>query len=129
MLRYIHQNPVKAGIVKDAADYEWSSWSQDYLREADEGWPISHVRAVLKRISLEDLTALVNEPCDANCVDVDNTRRLTDTEVKEYVMELCGARSVAEFQRLATEVQTEVVKGARRRCFYSSGDEAHRLVV
>ena len=69
----------------------------------DEGRPISHVRAVLKRIPLEDLTALVNEPCDANCVDVDNTRRLTDTEVKEYVTELCGARSVAEFQRLATE--------------------------
>lgn len=67
----------------------------------------------MKRISLEDLTALVNEPCDANCVDVDNTRRLTDTEVKEYVTEQCGARSVAEFQRLATEVQTEVVKGAR----------------
>jgi hypothetical protein len=69
LLRYIHQNPVKAGIVENAADYEWSSWSQDYLREADEGWPISHVRAVLKRIPLEDLTALVNEPCDANCVD------------------------------------------------------------
>ena len=68
----------------------------------DEGRPISPVRAVLKRIPLEDLTALVNEPCDANCVDVDNTRRLTDTEVKEYVTELCGARSVAEFQRLAT---------------------------
>ena len=113
LLRYIHQNPVKAGIVKDAADYEWSSWKQDYLRDADEGWPISHVRAVLKRISLEDLTALVNEPCDANCVDVDNTRRLTDTEVKEYVTELCGARSVAEFQRLATEVQTDVVRSAR----------------
>ena len=79
----------------------------------DEGRPISHVRAVLKRISLEDLTALVNEPCDANCVDVDNTRRLTDTEVKEYVTELCGARSVAEFQRLATEVQTDVVRSAR----------------
>lgn len=79
----------------------------------DEGWPISHVRAVLKRIPLEDLTALVNEPCDANCVDVDNTRRLTDTEVKEYVTELCGVRSVAEFQRLATEVQTDVVRSAR----------------
>ena len=36
LLRYIHQNPVKAGIVENAADYEWSSWKQDYLRDPDE---------------------------------------------------------------------------------------------
>ena len=110
LLRYIHQNPVKAGIVEDAADYEWSSWKQDYLREPDElGWPISHVRAVLKRISLEDLRALVNEPCDANCVDVDNTRRLQDSEVRDFIIEQCGAKSVAEFQRLTMEEQTRIV--------------------
>ena len=110
LLRYIHQNPVKAGIVEDAADYEWSSWKQDYLRDPDElGWPISHVRAVLKRISLEDLRALVNEPCDANCVDVDNTRRLQDSEVRDFIIEQCGAKSVAEFQRLTMEEQTRIV--------------------
>ena len=110
LLRYIHQNPVKVGIVKDAADYEWSSWKQDYLRDPDElGWSISHVRAVLKRISLEDLRALVNEPCDANCVDVDNTRRLQDSEVRDFIIEQCGAKSVAEFQRLTMEEQTRIV--------------------
>lgn len=114
LLRYIHQNPVKAGIVEDAADYEWSSWKQDYLRDPDElGWPISHVRSVLKRISLEELTALVNEPCNANCVDVDNTRRLQDSEVKDFIAAQCGAKSVAEFQRLTTEEQTRIVKATK----------------
>ena len=114
LLRYIHQNPVKAGIVEDAADYEWSSWKQDYLRDPDElGWPISHVRSVLKRISLEELTALVNEPCNANCVDVDNTRRLQDSEVKDFIAAQCGAKSVAEFQRLTTEEQTRIVLDAK----------------
>ena len=28
LLRYIHQNPVKAGIVKDVKDYEYSSWGE-----------------------------------------------------------------------------------------------------
>lgn len=28
VLRYIHRNPVKAGIVKDIADYKWSSYSE-----------------------------------------------------------------------------------------------------
>ena len=107
-------NPVKAGIVENAADYEWSSWKQDYLRDPEElGWPISHVRAVLKRISLEDLSALVNEPCEANCVDVDNTRRLQDSEVRDFIIEQCGAKSVAEFQRLSPEEQTRIVLDAK----------------
>ncbi len=78
LLRYIHQNPVKAGIVANAANYEWSSWSQYYLRDNVVGWPICNVQTVLKRISLEDLKALIDEPCGAKCIDVDNTRRLKD---------------------------------------------------
>ena len=27
-LRYIHQNPVKAGMVSDVKDYEFSSWGE-----------------------------------------------------------------------------------------------------
>ena len=37
---------MKAGIVENAADYEWSSWKQDYLRDQDElGWPIKISRS------------------------------------------------------------------------------------
>ena len=28
LLRYIHQNPVKAGIVENVKDYEYSSWGE-----------------------------------------------------------------------------------------------------
>ena len=28
VLRYIHQNPIKAKIVNDVADYKWSSYSE-----------------------------------------------------------------------------------------------------
>ena len=34
-------NPVKAGIADNAADYEWSSWKQDYLR--DEGASVRQI--------------------------------------------------------------------------------------
>ena len=103
LLRYIHQNPVKAGIVENAADYEWSSWKQDYLRGEDEGWLICHVKTVLKRIQSEDLKALVDEPCNASCIDVDNTRCLKDEEVRELIIQQCGAATEEEFQKLGRE--------------------------
>lgn len=28
LLRYIHQNPTKAGIVSKVGDYDWSSWKE-----------------------------------------------------------------------------------------------------
>ena len=28
LLRYIHQNPLKAGIVNNILDYPWSSWKE-----------------------------------------------------------------------------------------------------
>ncbi len=109
LLRYIHQNPVKAGIETDAASYEWSSWKQDYLRPANEGWPICSVQTVLKRISLEDLKALVDEPCDACCIDVDNTRRLKDEEVRELIIQQIGTATVETFLNIDREQQESII--------------------
>ena len=34
VLRYIHQNPVKAGVASEISDYKWSSY-HDYLAQRD----------------------------------------------------------------------------------------------
>jgi hypothetical protein len=34
-INYIHFNPVKAGLVKSAGEYQWSSFRSFYLREKD----------------------------------------------------------------------------------------------
>lgn len=65
LLRYIHQNPVKAGIVQHAEDYKWSSWSLDYLNQEQYAMPISSIQPVLKRYTIAQLKKLIDEPCDA----------------------------------------------------------------
>ena len=112
LLRYIHQNPIAAGIAPDVRHYPWSSWCE-YQADMMCIIPICTTQHVFARLSAEDLTALVNEPCEANCVDVDNSRRLQDSEVRDFIVERCGAKSVAEFQRLTLVEQTGVVRSAR----------------
>lgn len=109
LLRYIHQNPVKAGIVENAADYEWSSWKQHYLCDENDGWPICHVKTVLKRIPLDDLKTLIDEPCDASCIDVDNSRRLKDEEVRDLIIQQCGVATEEEFQKLEFEQRESLI--------------------
>ena len=48
LLRYIHQNPVKAGIVEKVSDYEYSSWGE-YDGMVESVFQIFDVDTVLNR--------------------------------------------------------------------------------
>ena len=104
LLRYIHQNPVKAGLVRDAKDYPWSSW-REYL-SPDRLENICNTRATLRRIKIEDLSALVNQPLadDCACIDIDEADILpkivhTDESVRSALLRLSQCQTLAEFQR------------------------------
>lgn len=53
LLLYIHQNPLKAGIVKKVGDYEWSSWSE-YTGKVPAAVCLCAINAVYKRITIEE---------------------------------------------------------------------------
>ena len=54
LLRYIHQNPVKAGIVENVKDYEFSSWGE-YDGTVEPVFQICDVNSVLNRITFKEL--------------------------------------------------------------------------
>ena len=86
LLSYIHQNPVKAGICDKAEEYAWSSWTE-YLNDNGIIPTLCYTRAVLKRISLEDLKGLVDEQLDGDITDVEYTTddRMTDDDIRQYL--------------------------------------------
>jgi len=77
VLRYIHQNPMQAGLCKSLNDYTWSSYN-DYLGKTG----IVDTGLALGIIGKSSFEKFMNEKKDANCLD-DNaqTKRLTDEEV------------------------------------------------
>jgi REP element-mobilizing transposase RayT len=86
LLRYVHQNPVKAGICVKAEEYTWSSW-QEYLNDDGILPTLCYTRAVLKRITLENLKELVDETLDGDITDVEYTTDdcLTDDDIRQYL--------------------------------------------
>ena len=54
LLRYIHQNPLKAGIVEKVKDYEYSSWGE-YSGTVDPAFQVCDTKTVLNRIPFKDL--------------------------------------------------------------------------
>ena len=117
LLRYIHQNPLKAGIVDKVKDYEYSSWGE-YSGTVDPAFQVCDSKTVLNRIPYADLEAWVNDPLpdDANYLDNDNEKpflRLSDDQVWQRIIELTGVRNSSDFQKLDRDKQKETLRTLR----------------
>ena len=112
LLRYIHQNPLKAGIVTNVNDYEFSSW-QEYCDKDGVLFPLCDTQTVLNRIPYNELNALVNEPLsdDVTCLDIEEASkgRPSDDQVMMFIKEKTGATNISAFQQLPDEIRRSVL--------------------
>ena len=104
--------PVKAAIVKDVGDYPWSSW-----REYTDVPVLYDTRTVLNRLSLEDLTALVNEPVadDGNILELDTADDLmvTDEDLRTFLFRTYTIHNPLEIQNMSKEFRNAIIKAAK----------------
>ena len=112
LLRYIHQNPVKAGMVKEVKDYEFSSW-HEYIDKNSTLFPLCDTRTVLNRIPFSELNELVNEPLsdEVACLDIEDASkgRPSDDQVMLLIREKTGATNSSAFQQLPDEIRRSVL--------------------
>lgn len=79
LVRYIHQNPVKAGAARSPGAYRWSSYN-DYI----EGSGLADTDFVLGMVSRQELIAL-HEVMDEMEFTVSLGTRKTDDELRLYL--------------------------------------------
>ena len=88
LLRYIHQNPLKAGIVEKIEDYPWSSWREYITDHSTDSF--CSTKAVLSRITREDLKELAYMPleeCDEILdIDTDDCKSVSDSDIKAFLL-------------------------------------------
>ena len=116
LLRYIHQNPVKAGIVEHVKDYEYSSWGE-YDGTVEPVFQLCDTGTVLRRVPFDDLEAMVNEPLadEVNCLDMDDPSRSrpSDDQVWAYIKDKTGVTNSSAFQRLNDDIRRAVLKNLK----------------
>lgn len=113
LLRYIHQNPVKAGMVKRVGEYEYSSWGE-FDWSVEPVFQICDTTTVLRRIPFEDLEAWVNEPPpdDVRCLEMEegSKGRPSDDQVWLHIREWTGATNSSAFQQLEDSTKRMVLR-------------------
>ncbi len=96
VIRYIHQNPIKAGICKNIDGYKFSSYNE-YINKPN----LVNVDFCLGIIDKEQFIEFNNEFNDDICLDIrDNDFRLTDDEALKIIWKICKCKSVSDFQKL-----------------------------
>ena len=98
VLRYIHQNPVKAKLCKNVENYLYSSMNE-YLTcpvLTDTDFALS----ILHRDDFIDYHRQMN---DDKCLDVEERFRLTDEDAKRLIVKIARCNSATEFQQLDTK--------------------------
>ena len=113
LLRYIHQNPVAAGISTSVASYTWSSWCE-YDDKMVCAVPVCTTQHVLSRIDVRELAELINDPLPKalNILDFNNEmeQRVTDETARKYLTELIGNNSGTTLQHYDKESRNEIIR-------------------
>lgn len=112
VLRYIHQNPTKAGLCKRVEDYRYSSYSE-YINVNK----IVDTDYVLKLATIEEFIGLNNETVANSCMDVSEKviKRVTDEQAKNLIRKYTSCENVAQFQSLDVKTRDKYLKKLREK--------------
>lgn len=114
LCRYIHQNPLKAGIG-NTENYKWSSY-QEYINNSkiiDNKMILSIFSKDLEIAKKEFIkfhninSEINNENKINNFIEYEMCKKLTDDEIKRYIYELLDIQHIREIFQYNTKLRNE----------------------
>ncbi len=107
VMRYIHQNPIKAGLCKKVDGYKYSSF-QEYKYEAN----MVDVNYVYEFIPESEFENYNNEVINVNCLDIETQpiKRVTDEEARKIIKRYSKCETITEFQALGKKERNKYIK-------------------
>jgi REP element-mobilizing transposase RayT len=97
VLRYIHNNPVKAGLCRKPGEYPYSSYTA-YLTASDT----VDTEFGLGMLPGEEYARYHSLPNSDRCLEISETKRyaVTDDQARKIIEKLTHCRSISDFQSL-----------------------------
>lgn len=116
VLRYIHQNPLKAGIVNDIADYRWSSYPEymgsSKMIETDFALQLFNddkKKAIARFAEFHEIAR------DDTCLDMDVRRRILDEEAISIIKTTCNINQCSDVEKLERDKRDIYLKALKEK--------------
>lgn len=109
--RYIHQNPIKAGLVRKIEEYKWSSY-----REYKSKTKVVDVNFTLnifnndREKAIKSFIEYNNELNHDNCLDIEEKHRITDEEARTIIKKVCKVENTPDVQKFDISTRNTYLK-------------------
>ena len=112
VVRYIHQNPVKAKLCKQVSDYVYSSYLE-YLSNSN----LVDTEYLLQLCTIEEFIGMNSKAVGISCMDIADkvVLRVTDEQAKALIRKIAKCESASDFQRLETTKRDKYLKKLREK--------------
>lgn len=126
-MRYIYQNPVKAGLTAYVGEYPWTNYN-DYIRKNK----MTDVNAGLFMFSTniekakKNFIEYVEKPDDAVCLDIEEKHRISDKDAGKIIRDLCKIDHATDMQRFDILTRNSFLRELKER-YYLSIRQIERL--
>lgn len=109
-LRYIHQNPVKAGIARDCANYPWSSY-HDYMKSESRDGRLTDTAMALGIIGGQKPFAEFHlKMCGDDLMDIDDVTRATDGLAEQLIQQVLAGRSTRDLLKMPASRRNAILR-------------------
>ena len=111
LAKYIHRNPVKAGIVENMQDYQYSSYS-DYIQNNNEVVNVDFLLEILdddRKTAIKQFVAFNLKEEEIDC-DIANDLQSRDLLVKVKIIQLTGGIKPAEIKMIPKKERDALLK-------------------
>lgn len=120
VVRYIHQNPVKAGIVNRVEQWKWSSCllyydqSVSFSKNLLDGAFILSMFSEDIKIAKEKFKEFNERKNSDQCLDDSVKRRLTDDEARQMIKRLLGKVEIAQVKSLPRDQRNHILRKVKK---------------
>ena len=114
VLRYIHQNPIKAGMTNDLLETRWTS-HYEYISEPN----LISIDFALELFSSNRDNAIdlyekyMDEDNEDKCLDLDDKIKLSDDDILIYLKSL-GVQNISALQQMDIASRNDIIKKIKK---------------
>lgn len=118
VIRYIHQNPVKASLTANPEDYEWSSCAEYYQQDSKCAM-ITDRRLILsifhkdQQTAIKELQKFTAAGNQDNCLDCDEIKRISESEAYEITKRIMKGDPVMAIQEMGQDARKIILNRLR----------------
>jgi len=117
VLRYVFQNPLKAGIANKIENYKWTNYIE-YI-EGSESIDTDYVLNIFDTTSREkaisNFIEYITKDNEDGCLDIPEKRRLTDDDAIKIIKDYCNIDHGIDLQKYEVDKRNFYIKNLKEK--------------